>query len=215
MKNTRRILAVVLTLVMVFTFTFTIAAETDDAPLTAEPWVAPENGTNIIAGNTSCAIKEDRGNLPEITDGICGDKPSDNYWSAGHGGAAVPGENPIENGSGAWFQINLDAICEIDAIRVVTLLNDAAIYHWEAYATDDASKALSEWTFIGAKTTDEISNAEGTINFRTKSVSTDGSSFTIEMENGKLKEIRIIFKVDLETDNIIESDDPWWVPLPP
>lgn len=55
--------------------------------------------------------------------------------------------------------------------------------------------------------TDEISNAEGTINFRTKSVSTDGSSFTIEMENGKLKEIRIIFKVDLETDNIIESDD--------
>lgn len=27
------------------------------------------------------------------------------------------------------------------------------------------------------------------------------------MENGKLKEIRIIFKVDLETDNIIESDD--------
>ena len=55
--------------------------------------------------------------------------------------------------------------------------------------------------------TEEVRDAEGTINFHTRSVSTDNSAFTIEMENGNLKEIRITFKVDLATDNIIVSYD--------
>ena len=137
--------------------------ELSDKPavLYPEKWTAPANGTNLIAGNETCVVKADRGNLPEMTDGYCGDKASDNYWTAGSGGASVPMENPIENECGAWFQVNLDEVCEIDAIRIVTLLNDKAVYHWEIYATDDAEMALEGWDFIGEKKTDEISNADG------------------------------------------------------
>ena len=137
--------------------------ELSDKPavLYPEKWTAPANGTNIIAGNETCVVKADRGNLPEMTDGYCGDMASDNYWTAGSGGASTPMENPIENDCGAWFQVNLDEVSEIDAIRIVTLVNNKAVYHWEIYATDDAEMALEGWDFIGEKKTDEISNEDG------------------------------------------------------
>ncbi|MBE6639769.1 MAG: discoidin domain-containing protein [Ruminococcaceae bacterium] len=136
------------------------ADETPDV-LYPEKWVAPENGINIIAGNETCVIKADRGDLPEMTDGICGDMASDNYWTAGSGGADVPGSDPIANNSGAWFQVNLDEVSEIDAIRIATLVNEQAIYHWEIYATNDAEAALEDWTFVGEKKTDEVSTEDG------------------------------------------------------
>ena len=54
MKNATRILGVILSLIMVFTLAATVAAE--DTVLKSEPWVAPENGTNIIAGNRGCVV---------------------------------------------------------------------------------------------------------------------------------------------------------------
>jgi len=125
-----------------------------------EKWTAPENGTNIIAGNTTCVVKVDRGDLPEMTDGVCGDKPSDNYWTAGSS-FDPPIENPIENESTIWFQVNLDEVSEIDIIRVVALVNPEAIYHWEIYATDDPDMALEGWDFIGEKKTDEVATEDG------------------------------------------------------
>ena len=58
MKNATRILGVILSLIMVFTLAATVAAE--DTVLKSEPGVAPENGTNIIAGNRGCVVKTDR-----------------------------------------------------------------------------------------------------------------------------------------------------------
>ena len=163
--NTKRIFAVIMTLVMVFSLATTVAAAD---VLKAEPWTAPENGINIIAG-LDCVIKTDRGNMPHMTDGIVTDKIGDNFWTAGDGGHAVPVENPLTQtcstcskpDCGAWFQVNLEEVSEIDAIRIVTMLDDAAIYHWEAYATDNPEKPITEWVKIAEKTTDEISNADG------------------------------------------------------
>ena len=166
MKNTTRILGVILTLLMVLTLAVTVAAED---VLKSEPWVAPENGVNIIAGNKTCVVKSDRGEMPEMTDGIVTDKAGDNFWTAGQGGHAVPVENPRESTCsvcnkpecGAWFQVNLGEMREIDIIRIVTMLDDTAVYRWEIYATDDASKPVTEWELVGAKTTDEVSTADG------------------------------------------------------
>ncbi len=135
-----------------------IDPDPDSKPV--DPLIPPKFEVPKGSANLSKNSKIIKGNdlvncTKELTDGLSGSS-SDFYWSSGNCKS-----DPIENESNAWFEVDLGAVYDIDAIRVVPRLSDTGYYHWEVYATDDNQMAVEGWDLIAAKTTNEVSTAEG------------------------------------------------------
>jgi len=148
MKNSKRILAVLLTVVMAMGcfagFTFTSAAESID--LTAQSYITMGNGGNVTE---------------LLTNGNTGDYCDLGFWT--NDNVSNP---PFGTEGKCYIQIDLGTLCTVDSVWAVNL--GGRNYKWDIYYSDDVSKDISTWTKVDGKTNDDTCTTEGyTVEFGT------------------------------------------------
>ena len=126
---------------------FGIWSKSDITPIVCDE---PTN----LALNSSIR-KSDRDVTTELIDGEAGET-SYYYWST----YASCVENPIENESDAWFEVDLGGYYDVDAITVIPRVGDH-YYHWEVYATCNNAEPMTSWEKVAEKASDEAASMEG------------------------------------------------------
>jgi len=128
--------------------------------------VAAETEVNIAPDAVTMIKGKDGGYcMTEMVDGLAGTS-SDYYWTLGNwseedvadeNGIMIGDPTPIAD-SVCYVEADLGALYDISSISAATLVSDR-IYKWEAYATDDNTKPISEWTKV-AEMKDDVPSIE-------------------------------------------------------
>ena len=63
--------------------------------------------------------------------------------------------------SGCYIEIDLGEVYTLSSVTTFTYVASGRIYKWDAYATVDNTKSITEWTLLGGKTTNEESTSAG------------------------------------------------------